>query len=55
MVIQNTLRDHYFVWLGSHSGSGDVFAILQSHIPLFRRVLLELLSGIDSVSVMCFV
>ena len=54
MVIQNTLREHYFVWLGSHSGSGDVFAILQS-IPLFRRVLLELLSGIDSVSVMCFV
>ena len=37
MVIQNTLREHCFFWPGSHSGSGGVFAELQSHMPLFKK------------------
>ena len=45
MVVQNTLQEHYFVWPGSHGGSGGVFAELRSHMPLFNKRYMRLWFG----------
>ena len=45
MFIQNRLWECCFVWLGSHSGSGGVFAELQSHISLFKKMHMRLWLG----------
>ena len=37
MAVQNTLQEHCFVRPESHSSSGGVFAILRSHISLFKK------------------
>ena len=43
--MQNRLREHCFAWPGSHTGSGGVFAELQSDIPLFKKMHMRLWFG----------
>ena len=43
--MQNRLREHCFAWPGSHTGSGGVFAELQSDIPLFKKMHMGLWFG----------